>query len=349
MKILLVDDDHIVLKSLKALIPWQDLGVDEVFEAKNGEAAFAVAREIKPDIILTDIKMPVMDGLELARKISAEMDDVHIIILSAHEDFAYAKQAMRFGVKSYILKPLDREKISQLCEEVRNLVEIKRNKRNTLKRINSDKLESSTVEALKKSDMAYVSRIFEKDLHDGNITISEVSGICLKFINILFSYFRLVGITNKPLNKSRDDIFEGFYRLKLRNEMINYTYQLYLDVLQFMEQKKDMHSEAIMECVKKLIYENYYNCDLNVTYIAEKLNLSQSYLSFLSRQHMGVNISSYITQVRMEKAREFLKDPVIPVSEVAARAGYSDSNYFAKAFRKIVGKSPSEYRNLVIG
>ncbi len=103
-RILIVDDEFLVRLGLKTTIDWEKYGYEIIGEASNGKEALEMARTLLPDIVMTDIKMPAMDGIELITKIKEENSHTQFVILSNHENFQYAKQAVKLGVSQYILK-----------------------------------------------------------------------------------------------------------------------------------------------------------------------------------------------------------------------------------------------------
>jgi YesN/AraC family two-component response regulator len=103
-KILIVDDETISRKSLKGIVSWNDLGYEIVGEAANGKAALVLTEELRPDVIFADITMPVMNGIELIRRLKDAGNPAKIIILSCHEDFNYVRDALRLGAVDYLLK-----------------------------------------------------------------------------------------------------------------------------------------------------------------------------------------------------------------------------------------------------
>ncbi|AIQ47395.1 hypothetical protein R70723_16985 [Paenibacillus sp. FSL R7-0273] len=112
-KVLLVDDEVFVRKGLLALIPWESLKFSIVGEADNGAEAMELIQQLEPDLVITDIRMPILDGLELVRSVKeAFFPDPMFIIISGYHDFKYAQQALRYGVHDYILKPIDEEEMS---------------------------------------------------------------------------------------------------------------------------------------------------------------------------------------------------------------------------------------------
>ena len=106
VKVYLVEDEIIIRQSIKNSIDWEKEGYEFVGDASDGELALPVILKEKPDILITDIRMPFMDGLELSRMVKAELPDIKIVILSGYDDFEYAKQAIQYNIISYMLKPL---------------------------------------------------------------------------------------------------------------------------------------------------------------------------------------------------------------------------------------------------
>jgi two-component system response regulator YesN len=106
-KILLVDDDAVVRKGIRLSIDWRAQGFEVVAEAANGKRALELVGECHPDILLTDIRMPVCDGLWLCEQVAERYPEVRMVIFSGYEDFDYARRAIRVGVQEYIVKPVD--------------------------------------------------------------------------------------------------------------------------------------------------------------------------------------------------------------------------------------------------
>lgn len=103
-KVLIVDDEFPARELLKMAIDWEEAGFEIIGESKNGQEAYCFYQKEKPDLIITDIQMPVMDGIDLIRKVKAENPEQKFVILSCHESFQYAKMAIKLGVSDYLLK-----------------------------------------------------------------------------------------------------------------------------------------------------------------------------------------------------------------------------------------------------
>lgn len=122
VKIFLVEDEIVVREGIKNNVNW--LENDFIFsgEASDGELAYPMIKKIKPDIVITDIRMPFMDGLQLSRLLKEEMPWIKIIILSGYEEFDYAKEAIEIGVTQYLLKPISSTELMKCMKEVRKVI-----------------------------------------------------------------------------------------------------------------------------------------------------------------------------------------------------------------------------------
>ena len=116
---LVADDDFLVRSYLKTLDSWEKAGYEIVDDAEDGEEAYGFLQKEKIDVLVTDLTMPVMDGIELIRKIREENRDIYIIVLSCHDDFEYVKEAMRLGADEYVLKnSLDEDSLYDTLEKI---------------------------------------------------------------------------------------------------------------------------------------------------------------------------------------------------------------------------------------
>ena len=124
--VFLVDDEPIVLEGIRTKIDWEAAGFTFAGEATDGELALSMIHEIKPDILITDIKMPFMDGLELSAAIKKTQPWIKIIILSGHDEFEYAKKAISIGVEDYLLKPFTSEEVTASLKKIAAQIEKER-------------------------------------------------------------------------------------------------------------------------------------------------------------------------------------------------------------------------------
>ncbi len=129
VKIFLVEDEKIVREGIKNGIPWEKYGFEFAGEASDGELAYPLILKSRPDILLTDIRMPFMDGLELAEMVKKEIPGIHIMFFSGYNDFEYAKRAIKIGASDYLLKPVTSAQLLEALERMSDAVMQERSER----------------------------------------------------------------------------------------------------------------------------------------------------------------------------------------------------------------------------
>ncbi|KRF42178.1 response regulator [Paenibacillus sp. Soil787] len=136
-KVLLVDDEVLVREGIRDRIQWEKEGFHYCGDAPDGEMALPLIERLSPDILITDIKMPFMDGLQLSRIVKEKMPGVRIVILSGHDEFSYAREALRIGVEEYCLKPINATELLDILKKVSDKIDLDRHgiKENELLRL----------------------------------------------------------------------------------------------------------------------------------------------------------------------------------------------------------------------
>ncbi|ANE48494.1 hypothetical protein SY83_21890 [Paenibacillus swuensis] len=150
-KMVIADDEAHVREGLRTIVPWHDLHIEIVGEASDGEEALELCGQLKPDILLTDIRMPFMDGLEVAARLREREEHTYIVIISGFQDFRYAQTALSMSVDAYILKPI---KMEELMETIHKIT----------RRIERELNTSITVESLQKQLIDHMPVIRDKFL-----------------------------------------------------------------------------------------------------------------------------------------------------------------------------------------
>ena len=120
IKVFLVEDEIIIREAIHKMIPWAEYGFELIGEAKDGEMALPLIKKSKPDVLITDIKMPFMDGLTLSRLVKKDLPNTKIIIISGYDDFDYARQAITLGIEQYLLKPISKDEFLEVLEGIRS-------------------------------------------------------------------------------------------------------------------------------------------------------------------------------------------------------------------------------------
>ena len=144
--VFIVDDEGIVREGIRNKIDWENTDFSVAGEAADGEIALSMIQDIKPDILITDIKMPFMDGLELAKMVKKSQPWVRIIILSGHDEFEYAKKAISLGIDDYLLKPFTSEEVISSLKKSAALIDKERQQLSFMTEMKKDNIRKSNQE-----------------------------------------------------------------------------------------------------------------------------------------------------------------------------------------------------------
>ncbi|WP_124067148.1 response regulator [Clostridium sp. E02] len=166
--LLIVDDEAEIRSGLRSIIPWEDYSISVISTAVNGAEALDKIRYYEPDIVITDIQMPGMNGLELVRRAKEEQFDCSFVILSGYDEFEYARTAIKYGVKEYLLKPISTRDLTELILNLKEDIVSKRG-------MQSDQL--STLLKLRKAQISLRKQNLIPQLLRGELTALELKKI----------------------------------------------------------------------------------------------------------------------------------------------------------------------------
>jgi two-component system, response regulator YesN len=141
-KVFFVEDEIVTREGIRDNVDWKAYGFEFCGEAPDGEMALPLLRATQPDVLITDIKMPFMDGLQLSKIVRERMPWVKIIILSGHDEFEYAQEAIQLGVTEYLLKPVTVQNLHNTLQKIAALIDQERNEHANLKKL-QEQLEES--------------------------------------------------------------------------------------------------------------------------------------------------------------------------------------------------------------
>ena len=164
-KVFLVEDEIVVREGIRKNIQWEQYGFSYAGDAPDGELALPLIRQIQPDLLITDIKMPFMDGLALSELVRKELPRTKIVIISGYDDFTYAQQAIRMGVEQYLLKPVIKEKMVDLLVSLQKKMEAEQQQRDYLSMFQREAQEYE----------AFSRRRFFEQIVTGGLSVSEIS------------------------------------------------------------------------------------------------------------------------------------------------------------------------------
>ena len=212
LKVFLVEDESVVRESLRNNIPWKEYGFNFVGEASDGEMALPLIRKTAPDVLITDIKMPFMDGLSLSHIVKKEFPSMRVIIMSGYDDFEYAKRAIKEGVDQYISKPITKSGMKEVLDSVKEKIEKERTQQGYLMQY---EMETQEYEQLQRREF------FEKVL-TGTMPVKDIYVEAGKLsLDITASAFSLILFSIKDKEKSVEEIGSVEY-CKALEELMSY-------------------------------------------------------------------------------------------------------------------------------
>ncbi len=532
LKVFLVEDETIIREGLRDIIPWQQYGYTLVGDAGDGEQALPMIREQRPDVLITDIKMPFMDGLALSSLVARELPNTKIVIISGYDDFEYARQAIRIGVEQYLLKPITKVTLIKTLNEIQEKIKNEREQENYLEKFRSEVQEYEqfsrrrffeemvagqlsvegiyetagklnipihaqcynlllysfeTVSGLQAGEGEALSQIRDGlaqffilypeylmfrwnltsyavlvrgeedriraltdrcvetirmhiqpygDQVEWYVAIGQptrrLSGLplCFNEVSHIFSYRHLMSSQHILTKQNTEELMRGEDESSLRNldmtkidqkvlnsflqnglpgevedfvaeyvagvreavgsrlfcqylmldvrfitiafiESLGYSQEEFLEqlpgvekvgknvtvreltayicqmlncALELRERESRSQGHNIVRQALEYIDSNYSDENISLKEVAGRINISANYLSAVFSQEMRQTFVEYLTQKRMERAKELLRQTDKRSAEVAAEVGYKDPHYFSFVFRKTQGCTPRDYR-----
>lgn len=170
LRIFLAEDESIIRETLRDTVPWAQYGYVFAGEAGDGEIALSMIRQTKPDVLVTDIRMPFMDGLALSKLVLKEFPQMKVIIISGYDDFEYARQAIDIGVEQYLLKPITKSTLLDVLEHVRDKIESEHAQNNYLTQFH---IEAQEYEQ-------YARRRFFEQMVAGQLSVQQIYELASK-------------------------------------------------------------------------------------------------------------------------------------------------------------------------
>ena len=338
MRVLIVDDDRVICQCLVQGIRWEEIGCRKPLVAYNGAAALRTAEREHPNIVISDIKMPVMDGKELCRRIYEQYPDTIFLFLSAYEDFAAAQMAIRYHVSGYVLKPLDREGLEALEKLIAELV-AGRSRLAKCRQIAAGSWKGRLKEILEQHQQedfeAYLAELQELQQTADNHGID----LYTSSVGTLVAYL----CENGRIASCQAFELENRMLAKLSALVGQEKFQFFAEYCRNAMEEKQTDTGDVVLKVQELIRKQFTQAELNLNMIGEQLNMSPRYLGRIFLEKTGMKIGDYILNQRIAFSCEELLHTEKSVREIAHDAGYEDANYFAKVFKREKKMTPKEY------
>jgi two-component system response regulator YesN len=395
-KVLIADDEPKIRRGLRTTIERIRPDMKVVAEAEDGETALALAQKEVPDILMIDVRMPFLNGLELIERINGVLSDCIVIVVSGHDEFEYARRALQLKVFEYVLKPVPQDVLANvLARAAGALTESRRQRQYTAWA--HDQL-ARNMPLLREQFLRdwVCARLSPLEVAEqAQFLGMEVPGqLAMAVVHVV----ERAAATAQPGEKERrialyavrsavEEAFAGFAPLWVfldeRDDIVVLAHssggQAFVEAASRTEgnvvpalcqalvvaqatvegtpqgvpeayealsaevSAKGSHRSLVV-LAQRYIDAHYGDPTLSLEEVGLSAQISPGYLSRLLKLETGFSFVDYLTRVRINKAVQIMNDPAVKVYEVAEAVGYQSQHYFSRAFKRVFGRPPIEFR-----
>ncbi len=338
-RVVIIDDEPIILKGLSETVPWRKYGCEVVGTARNGQEGLAMIRRLRPHMIFSDIYMPKMDGLTMAAAMKSEFEDTELTILTGYQEFELARQSIRLGVTRFLVKPSNMEELEEAVAAM-----AARLKKKGITGEKSDPEEYTESVSNETADAFLVNKALDymRENCRWELTLTDAAE------NVYVSPYHMSRLLKRHTGKSFSELMNSI-RIE---ETKKHSNAMEADNPRGEKELPDDYPYTgrkqgyIVERLKEYI-ENHLDGSLSRKELSGVVYLSEDYLSKVFATTTGMSLSSYVSSRRIARAQQLLAETNLTVSQIALRVGFSNFSYFSKIFREQTGKTPNEYRESV--
>lgn len=343
-KVLLVEDEVFVRESIKEIIEWEKWGFQVIGEAGNGAEALRIMGKENPQLVITDIVMPEMDGLELLKRAREAGHQAKFVILTCMNELDYAIQAMEHGASSYILK---------LSMNVADL-------RKTLEKISAELKEEHQQGDVKRRQLNGEAEGLPWELEKLFLQAFESLNAerCEEMLERMWDHFRQHHISIHIVKAETERLSVTCHRIAeqsmglIEERIAPHSYSSLLDYMKVtvhqLVQRMAERSGGLTshpEINKIIMYvHQHYDEDITVKAMARYVTMGENYISALFRQKTGKTFIRYLHEIRINKAIDYLQTTDLPIHEIGHKVGFANDNYFIRIFKRFTKLTPSQYR-----
>lgn len=350
----LIDDEKWTRNVIKSFGKWSELGIELLGEASNGEEGIALITHYKPDIIITDMNMPNIDGIELLKWIKRNYGSAKIIVISGYDDFKYAKEAISAKAFDYILKPVDATELNEALSRCCKAIYGQKGAGNLALKNFEIELTKAVIDHIKEF-RKYLQEKEEKMVNENLLSLKRL----LVQYETQYGKDYMIGIANSYimpvvreelmlLIEEDEELTKGYNDIKsmLLSEV---PFEMFYDTLVlFVNQCLDKFSTQIKKSkipIAELAYayiNRNFMSDITLASVSKSLYTSKEYLSSVFKQRYQMTVGQFILKLKMEEAGVLLRKG-ISQQEVSNLLSYQDPTYFYKVFKKYYDITPGEY------
>jgi len=363
LKAVVFDDEYIVIEGLEMMIDWSNYGIELVGTATDGFSALQCFRDVQPDIVFTDIRMPGLTGLQLIEKIIEEKSDTYCVVFSGFNEFDYVRNAIRLGVIDYLEKPISIQSIEDALYKIQQHNKTKQEQQSLkqqLQETQNEMLGNITLELLlgNMDQLPKWKKMLGEDADRFTCmtVVKHKEGFELpKFkearvihthrgdeqlaLILHFQHSEVIDWEWIQCSSSLDPLGVGGTYATI--EQLTQSYHEAQKA--YSQNSHDPNSHEAVERAKRYIEQNFMR-DLSLNDVSEHVGMNPTYFSVLFKEVMGQSYIKLLTRYRMEYAKELLRKGK-KVNDVSEMVGYRTYRHFAEVFKKYTGQTPGQYKD----
>lgn len=353
--ILLVDDDDAIRFIYNRYTIWSQCGFNIKAIVNNGKEALEALETSTFDLIITDIKMPIINGLELLELIRKKGCQLPVILASTYSEFEYAQQGLRLGATDYILKPVYETTLEPLLNKVKEHLD----KQALL--LEKEQVICSKIE---EGLSLYAPLEDTRELIELFITLSphlkdQLELWYYKAIDLFgLGSTKMIFFLEHIINKLYTDLYTQFNWLKMLepappklslselspSQLKNGFYEIIFSMQQLITKYHLSHQDRVIHLACRYLAENLQKLP-SMQDVADALSLNKDYFGKLFKQQTGIYFNDYVQKLKMEYAKTLLLTSNYKIYEMSDLLGYSSTDYFSKLFKNYTGMTPIHYKN----
>lgn len=381
MKLLIVDDEPYIVRGLQKLIDYAALGFTQIEPALTSQSALSMLKKSPPEVMLSDIAMPDLTGLDLLKYIKDNRLSTQVVFLSGYPNFAYAQEALRHGAVDYLLKPVDQDRLEIALKKAVRLWQEKQESEVLSKRLTDfDRDELTLSKWLTTGTEAsslhnrYLLLCMQVHLTTGEsamalslkrfASFSKADSIatamgCVCFVKDEHLVI-IVQATSAQEAEQKSETIRRTLKTALSEQFSVTVKFTKSDVLSDTQAIPEAHKrcaayleaesprqaqmeESMIDKVKRYIAAHYHE-PITLEIMASVACVNTTYFSSYFKKQTGVGFKDYLTRTRIEAAKQLLTTSDLRVYEIALRVGFTDARYFSETFKHLTGTHPQKYR-----
>jgi two-component system response regulator YesN len=335
-QVIVVDDELLIRNGITNFINSEIEDFEVSYSFSDGAEAIEFLKTKDIDLIISDIKMTHVSGIDLAKYISDNKPFIKVVLLSGYREFEYARSAIQYGVKNYILKPTNFVEFREVLAQIKNELDQSSSKKEQILFMDKIKLLYSNIVSNKRNEAKDILLSVFEDIKD--YSLPNMQQYLFDLYEIIIDKFNLylkIQLNAEKLNLNQLRMQENITDVK------DYALDILSRIFGLLLNEEEAPNDYLLQGIKDYIYEHLSE-DISLQEVADKMFFSTVYFSRFFKKQTGETFSNYLLRIRMEHAVKLLQKNK-KVTEISEACGYHDPGYFSRIFKEYYKYTPKDY------